>query len=186
MNNIGAYGTVSMTNAPVANEDLKSSRKTVDGTISETKASERKSADSLEISEEGKSSALKAAELAKAQTKEALEKLIRQQFDIFKQTSTKGAKPLKNVNFADLDNDDYYGVDATANRMFSAAVKMSGGSPEKMAQFKELTVRAYAEAEKQWGGSLPAICYKTRDKLYSMFDNYIESDGATTESLDET
>lgn len=67
---------------------------------------------------------------------------------------------------------EFWGVEATARRIFDFAVSLSGGDKENMKVLRESVHKAFAECEKLFGGKLPDISYQTLDKINSLFDEY--------------
>ncbi len=74
----------------------------------------------------------------------------------------------------EVGSGDYWGVDATAQRIFDFALKLSGGDEEKLAILKDAISKAFSECERLFGGALPEISYQTRDKIDSLFQEYLE------------
>ncbi|HWQ51424.1 MAG TPA: hypothetical protein VN369_06425 [Terriglobales bacterium] len=71
-----------------------------------------------------------------------------------------------------VGQDDYFGVDATAKRIFDFAVSLSGGDPETMEMLKGVVQKAFKECEKLFGGTLPDISYQTLDRVNSLFCDF--------------
>lgn len=71
-----------------------------------------------------------------------------------------------------VGQDDYFGVDATAKRIFDFAVSLSGGDPETMEMLKGVIQKTFKECEKLFGGTLPDISYQTLDKINSLFCDF--------------
>jgi len=72
----------------------------------------------------------------------------------------------------EVGENDYWGVDATAQRIFDFAVSLSGGDQETLGMLKESIHKAFKECEELFGGKLPDISYKTLDKIDALFDEY--------------
>lgn len=66
----------------------------------------------------------------------------------------------------------YYSVDATADRIFSMAESLAGGDPEKMEKMRAAVEKGFAQAERAFGGALPAISQQTHTRINEMFDNW--------------
>ncbi len=75
-----------------------------------------------------------------------------------------------------IGEDDYWGVEATANRIVDFAVSLSGGNPETMAMLKDVVHDAFGDCEKVFGGKLPDISYQTLDRIDELFDTYKQPD----------
>lgn len=71
-----------------------------------------------------------------------------------------------------VGQDDYFGADATADRIFNFAVSLSGGDPKAMEMLKGVVQKTFKECEKLFGGKLPDISYQTLDKINSLFCDY--------------
>jgi hypothetical protein len=71
-----------------------------------------------------------------------------------------------------VGQDDYFGADATADRIFNFAVSLSGGDPKTMEMLKGVVQKTFKECEKLFGGELPDISYQTLDKINSLFSDY--------------
>ncbi len=78
---------------------------------------------------------------------------------------------------ADISENGYYGVKQTADRMFDFASALAGDDVGKMKEMQAAIEKGYAEAEKTWGGKLPAICYQTRDVINKKFNDYYSARG---------
>ena len=73
--------------------------------------------------------------------------------------------------------DDYWGVEKTAQRIVDFVFKGAGDDLEKLKAGREGVVRGLKEAEKAWGGTLPGISYDTIDKTLSTIDEKINDLG---------
>ncbi len=71
-----------------------------------------------------------------------------------------------------VGEDDFWGVEATAQRIFDFAVALSGGDVEKMETLKEVVQKAFEKCEKLCGKTLPDISYRTCDRVDALFDAY--------------
>lgn len=78
-----------------------------------------------------------------------------------------------NVEATDaVGENDFWGVNQTAQRIFDFAVSLSGGDKDKLEMLKNSVMKGFKEAENLFGGSLPDISYQTLDKINELFDNY--------------
>jgi len=69
--------------------------------------------------------------------------------------------------------DDYWGVDATADRIFTFAKNLAGDNDEMFQTMKDAFLKGFKQAEGSFsGGKLPSISYQTKDKVLSMFDDW--------------
>ncbi len=71
-----------------------------------------------------------------------------------------------------IGEDDYWGVEATAQRIVDFAAALSGGDPETMSMLKDVVHDAFGECEKVFGGKLPDISYQTLDRIDELFETY--------------
>jgi hypothetical protein len=71
-----------------------------------------------------------------------------------------------------ISEDGYWGVKQTAARAIDFAKSLAGGDPEKLATLKAAIEKGYQEAEKSWGGTLPGICYQTKDAIMKGLDEW--------------
>ena len=85
----------------------------------------------------------------------------------------------------DIAEDGYWGVEQTSDRIVKYATALTGGDPEKLDAMLEAFEQGYAEAEKQWGGTLPEISQRTRDAVRQKFqdlkDQYAQESSAAAE-----
>lgn len=79
---------------------------------------------------------------------------------------------------ANVADDGYWGVEATANRILDFAKAISGGDPAKIATLKNAVQKGFSEAGKVWGGNLPEISHKTLAKIMEGFDEWEKSSKA--------
>lgn len=75
---------------------------------------------------------------------------------------------------ADIAEDGYWGVEQTSDRIISFANALTGGDPDKIEEMREAFKKGYAQAEKTWGGELPAISKQTYDAVMKKFDKMAE------------
>lgn len=74
---------------------------------------------------------------------------------------------------ADVAEDGYYGVEATANRLVDFAKALSGGDPSKAEMLKDAFLSAYDQAEEMWGDELPEISKQTKARTEELFDQWM-------------
>ena len=72
---------------------------------------------------------------------------------------------------ADIAEDGYWGVSQTSQRILDFATALTGGDPDKIEEMRSAFKKGFAQAEKQWGGSLPDISQKTYDAVMKGFDD---------------
>ncbi len=89
---------------------------------------------------------------------------------------------LKNVSQADIDQakkdieeDGYWGIKQTSQRLFDFASALAGDDPEKMKQMQAAMEKGFKEATGAWGDELPEICKDTLSAANKMFDEYYAS-----------
>jgi hypothetical protein len=67
---------------------------------------------------------------------------------------------------------DYWGVEATAERIFTFAKTLAGGDDSKFQTMKNAFLEGFRQASGARGGSLPSISHQTRDRVLEMFDQW--------------
>lgn len=72
----------------------------------------------------------------------------------------------------EISEDGYWGVKQTAARTVEFAKSLSGGDSTKLAELKAAIEKGYEEAEKSWGGSLPDICYQTKEATLNGLEDW--------------
>lgn len=75
----------------------------------------------------------------------------------------------------DIDEDGYFGVKQTAQRMFDFASALAGDDVDQMHKMQKALEKGYKEAEKIWGKELPEICKNTLDAANKLFEDYYNS-----------
>lgn len=70
-------------------------------------------------------------------------------------------------------DDGYFGVEKTAERIFSFAVGISGGDPSRIDAIKEGIDNGFKEALEAFGGWLPDISYDTYDTVMKKLDDWV-------------
>lgn len=83
---------------------------------------------------------------------------------------------------ADVAEDGYFGVEATANRLVDFAKALSGGNPEKAEMLKDAFMSGFEQAEELWGDELPEISKQTKTRTEELFDAWINGDAEVEES----
>jgi len=73
---------------------------------------------------------------------------------------------------ADVAEDGYFGVEATANRLVDFAKALSGENPEKAEMLKDAFMKGFEQAEELWGDDLPEISQKTKVRTEELFDEW--------------
>lgn len=81
-----------------------------------------------------------------------------------------------------FDENGYWGVEQTAQRIFDMAIAFAGNDDAMLAKMKDSISKAFGEVEDLFGGEgkLPDVSYKTRDRINEMFDEYEKSKNAPT------
>lgn len=73
---------------------------------------------------------------------------------------------------ANVAEDGYFGVEATANRLVDFAKALSGENPEKAEMLKDAFMKGFEQAEELWGDDLPEISQKTKVRTEELFDEW--------------
>jgi hypothetical protein len=80
---------------------------------------------------------------------------------------------LKAAEATSEKHSDYWGVEATAERIFTFASSLAGDDLDKLAKMKAAFNKGFSQAAGMWdragGGKLPPISYQTRDRVLEMF-----------------
>ncbi len=71
-----------------------------------------------------------------------------------------------------IEDDGYFGVEQTSERIFQFAIGVAGGDPSRLDAIKEGVEKGFQEAKDAFGGSLPEISYKTLDKIMEKLDQW--------------
>lgn len=71
-----------------------------------------------------------------------------------------------------ISADGEWGVDKTAQRILDFAKALCGGDASKLSTLKDGILKGFEAAEKVWGGSLPDICYQTKQKIMDTMDEW--------------
>ncbi len=72
----------------------------------------------------------------------------------------------------DDGTDDFWGAEATANRILDFAKGLAGDDDKAFSTLKNAFEKAFGDSEKIWGGKLPSVCYDTLDKVREGFDEW--------------
>jgi hypothetical protein len=110
---------------------------------------------------------------------EAVRNMVQSQMSA--QASGSGYKPMFGGNTSIMNafqaaeatsakHDDYWGVEATAERLFTFAATLAGDDEKLLATMRSAFMKGFRAAEGARGGSLPSISYQTRDRVLEMFD----------------
>lgn len=75
----------------------------------------------------------------------------------------------------DLDEDGYWGVKKTSQRLFDFASALAGDDVDKMKDMQKAMMKGFDEATKTWTKDLPDISTKTIDAANQLFDEYFKS-----------
>ena len=113
-------------------------------------------------------------------------------FDALLENATVGEDGMVHFNREDVeaaglgefDENGYWGVEQTAQRIFDMAIAFAGNDEGLLAKMKDSISQAFGEVEELFGGEgkLPDVSYRTRDRINEMFEEY-ENGGATTEEV---
>ncbi|MDR2532153.1 MAG: hypothetical protein LBC82_04850 [Oscillospiraceae bacterium] len=82
------------------------------------------------------------------------------------------ANALKAAEATSSKHDDYWGVEATAERIFTFAKSLAGDDDSKLETMKNAFMKGFRQAEGARGGKLPGISYQTRDRVLEMFNQW--------------
>ncbi|MBQ9459809.1 MAG: hypothetical protein IJU66_07760 [Oscillospiraceae bacterium] len=77
----------------------------------------------------------------------------------------------------DIAEDGFWGVEQTSDRIVQFAVGLTGGNPAMIDKMVEAFEKGYAEAEKTWGGALPELSQRTRDRVLEKFEELKKQNG---------
>lgn len=69
-----------------------------------------------------------------------------------------------------ISEDGFWGVEQTSDRMFNMMTGLAGGDPARLDEIKAGVAKGFAQASQAFGGSLPDISYRTRDRLLEKLD----------------
>lgn len=75
----------------------------------------------------------------------------------------------------DIEEDGYWGIKQTSQRLFDFASALAGDDPEKMKEMQAAMEKGFKEATGAWGDELPEICQETFAAANKMFDEYYAS-----------
>ncbi|MCL2693687.1 MAG: hypothetical protein FWE60_01120 [Oscillospiraceae bacterium] len=123
----------------------------------------------------------KASSSARQLKNEAVRGMVQAQVN--GQVNKGGYKPLFGGNQTVLDalkaaeatsekHTDYWGVEATAERIFTFAKSLAGSDDGMFQTMKDAFLKGFKAAEGARGGRLPSISYQTRDRVLEMFDSW--------------
>ena len=71
-------------------------------------------------------------------------------------------------------DEDYWGAEATANRILDFAKELANGDNEKFDTLRKAFEQGFSESEKYFGGKgkLPSVSYETYDRVQKGFDDW--------------
>lgn len=86
------------------------------------------------------------------------------------------------------DSKDYWGADATADRIFTFAKTLAGDNDELFSTLKDAFLEGFKQAEGVHGGKgkLPQVSYDTYSKVMDKFDDWEKEINKSTESTEKT
>lgn len=79
-----------------------------------------------------------------------------------------------------VSDDGFFGVNQTAKRVFDFVIKGAEDNPELLKAGRQGVIEGLKDAEKEWGGKLPDIAYKTQAKTLQMLDEYMSKLGISS------
>jgi len=79
-----------------------------------------------------------------------------------------------------VSDDGFFGVNQTAKRVFDFVIKGAEDNPELLKAGRQGVIDGLKDAEKEWGGKLPDIAYKTQAKTLQMLDEYMSKLGISS------
>lgn len=116
------------------------------------------------------------------QLAQLVQKMFSDQAGVSKLSELFSPDNLKNVSAEDIaqakkdiEEDGYWGVKQTSQRLFDFASALAGDDPEKMKEMQAAMEKGFKEATGAWGDDLPDICQKTLAAANKMFDEYYAS-----------
>ena len=77
--------------------------------------------------------------------------------------------------------DGYFGVDQTSQRIVDFAIGTFGSDPAKLQEMKDAIDQGFLEAQKAFGGSLPAISQQTYEAIMEKLDGFADQFEGTGE-----
>ncbi|MEA1967869.1 MAG: hydrogenase-4 component G [Thermodesulfobacteriota bacterium] len=103
----------------------------------------------------------------------------REQTSVFSESDFTGFTPSVDTSQNLLGEDGYWGVKKTSGRIADFVLMGAGDDLEKLRAGKEGVLAGFKEAEKIWGGTLPAISYDTIDNALEAIDKKIRELGGS-------
>lgn len=71
-----------------------------------------------------------------------------------------------------IGEDGPLGVNRVSKNILEFAKAASGGDPAQIEKMKAAFLKGFSDAERVWGGALPAICRKTKEAVLSGFKDW--------------
>lgn len=116
------------------------------------------------------------------QMAELVRKMFNDQAGVSKLSELFSPENLKDVSAEDIEQakkdieeDGYWGIKQTSQRLFDFASALAGDDPEKMKEMQAAMEKGFKEATGAWGDELPDICKDTLAAANKMFDEYYAS-----------
>ncbi|MBN7772839.1 hypothetical protein [Clostridium aminobutyricum] len=83
--------------------------------------------------------------------------------------------------------DDYWGAEQTANRIFDFAVSLAGDNDELLSTLRDSVKEGFNQVEKLFGGAgkLPSVCYDTLDRINELFDQRLQKQDTNAQGKSE-
>ena len=75
----------------------------------------------------------------------------------------------------DIDEDGYWGVKQTSQRLFDFACALAGDDVDKMKEMQKAMEKGFKLATQAWGKELPSICSDTINAANNLFEGYYRS-----------
>ena len=96
--------------------------------------------------------------------------------ELFSPENLKDVKP-EDIEQAkkDIEEDGYWGIKQTSQRLFDFASALAGDDPEMMKEMQKAMEKGFKEATGAWGDELPDICKDTLSAANKLFDDYYAS-----------
>ncbi len=116
------------------------------------------------------------------QLAEIVRKMFTDQAGVSKLSEIFSPENLKDVSAADIEQakkdieeDGYWGIKQTSQRLFDFASALAGDDPEKMKEMQKAMEKGFKEAAGAWGDELPEICKDTLGAANKLFEDYYAS-----------
>ncbi len=202
LNGISNVMAASYESTKAGKENEKKNTEVLDKTYNEGAAAEYEKSEPATVKETVKRDTaliekLKAeAELRTAQLRSLVEKMLLKQgekfttlsdaFDMIEEGTITVDDETAKEAAREVADDGYWGVEQTAERLFSFAKALAGNDPSKADTMLEALQKGFDEATKSWGKELPEICQKTLETAKKKITDWRDGVTAETETKPET